>query len=308
MQFGSKLGALRGAPVVVTLSLLAAASASADVLHDWNLMVLGNHTSNSEVEGRAFIGGNLGGPASNWAIGLTPPSAWLGVDTLVVGGNITAGNINLNAGNLRLGGSNSANLNFNGGGSLILDPTVSQQVPAFASQLAGHSSALAGLAANSTLALPNGQPGAATFNANPVGGVAVFNITGSSLFSNGLVQQIDLNVNGAASIVINVTGSSILYNGGNFVGAWNTNFARANVIWNFVDATNIQLDRAFNGALLAPNAHLTNSTNIDGSVFVSSFTQNGEVHLPNYTGVVPAPGAIALLGAAGVLARRRRAA
>jgi len=92
------------------------------------------------------------------------------------------------------------------------------------------------------------------------------------------------------------------------VGAFTTNFARANVIWNFVDATSITLQRGFSGAILAPNAHLTNVNDIDGSVFVGSFTQNGEVHLPNYTGVIPAPGAVALLGVAGLLGRRRRAA
>ncbi|MBX3355483.1 MAG: choice-of-anchor A family protein [Phycisphaeraceae bacterium] len=283
-------------------------SASANVLYDWNLVVLGNLSSTSEVGGRAFIGGNLGGSASNWAYQLNPAVNWLGIDTLVVGGNITASNLNIQAGNLRLGGSSSANLNFNGGGSLILDPTVSSQIPGIAAQLTATSSALAALTTNSTVVTPGGQPGAAVFNANPVNGVAVFSVAASSLFSNGLVQQIELNANGASSIVVNVTGQNVLYNSGNFVGAFTSNFARANVIWNFVDATDINLQRGFNGAILAPNAHLTNINDIDGSVFVGSFSQFGEVHLPNYTGVIPAPGAALLLTAAGVLAGRRRRA
>lgn len=290
------------------VSATIASSVSASVLYDWNLVVLGNATSNSEVGGRAFIGGNLGGPASNWAYQLTPSSNWLGVDTLVIGGNITSSNLNIQAGNLRLGGNNSANLNFNGGGSLISDPTVSSQIPGIAGQLATAASSFASMTTNSTVQFPSGQPGAAVFNAAPVGGVAVFNIAASSLFSNNLVQQIELNANGAASIVVNVTGTSVNYNSGNFVGAFNSNFARANVIWNFIDASSITLDRNFSGAILAPNAHLTNSTDIDGSVFVGSFTQNGEVHLPNYTGVIPSPGALALLGLAAVGARRRRGA
>lgn len=296
---------------IILGAFASAASAGSSLLYEWNLISLGNVTSTSEVGGRSFIGGNLGGPASNWAYQLTPSSAWLGVDTLVVGGNITAGNLNIQAGNLRLGGTNSANLNFNGGGHLINDPSVPSQVPAVAAELNATQSSLAALAANSSVQLPGGQPAAAIFNANPVNGLAVFSVTASTLFSNPNVQQIELNANGAQAIVVNVIGTNVLFNSGNFVGAWQSQFARANVIWNFVDASSIDLQRQFNGAILAPNAHLSNITDIDGSVFVGSFTQNGEVHLPNYTGYVPAPSAALLLGvsgvAGGITARRRRA-
>jgi choice-of-anchor A domain-containing protein len=82
---------------------------------------------------------------------------------------------------------------------------------------------------------------------------------------------------------------------------------RATTIWNFSQATSLTIDRNFNGAILAPSAHLTNSTAIDGSVFVASMTQNGEVHLPGYTGVVPAPGTAVLAGLGGlIMAARRR--
>lgn len=290
-------------------ALASSAVAGSSLLYEWNLIVLGDVTSTAETGGRAFVGGNLAGPASNWAYQLTPPAAWLGVDTLVVGGNITASNLNLQAGNLRLGGSPLGNINFNGGGHLISDPTVASQIPGMASELQATAASLAALETNSAVQIPQGQPGAAVFNAAPVNGLAVFSITADSLFSNGLVQQIELNANGAAAIVVNVLGSNVVFNSGNFVGAWQSEFARANVIWNFIDATSIDLQRQFNGAILSPNAHLTNVTNIDGSVFVGSFTQNGEVHLPNYTGYVPAPGAAFLVGvAAAITSRRRRAA
>jgi choice-of-anchor A domain-containing protein len=137
-------------------------------------------------------------------------------------------------------------------------------------------------------------------------GVAVFSISASTLTSS-LVQQYELVTGGATSIVINVTGSSASFNAGNFVGNWQNAAVRATTIWNFSQATSLTIDRNFNGAILAPSAHLTNSTAIDGSVFVGSMTQNGEVHLPGYTGVVPAPGTALLAGLGGlIMAARHR--
>jgi len=291
---------------IAAIGLSTAASAG---LTQWNLVVNGDLFSNSEVEGTAFIGGNLSGPASNYATMLSP-AQFSGVDTLVVGGNITAGNINLQAGNARVGGTVSGNINFNGGGSLISDPGVSAIASQLAAEMASSSAFLQGLSSNSSVQIPGGQPGAAVFNAAPdANGVAVFNIDGS-FFSNSLIQQIDLNANGASSIVVNVTGSNINYNTGNFVGGWLANSVRATTVWNFFEATSIDMDRAFNGAILAPGAHLTNSTILSGAVWVDSFDQKGEVHLPFYTGVIPAPGVLAMLGGAMLFGsgRRRRLA
>lgn len=291
---------------VLAAAAACAAPAHASLLTEWNLVVTGNLYSTSEVGGRAFVGGNLSGPASNYAFSLQA-SQWAGVDTLVVGGNITATNINLQAGNLRVGGSVTGHVNFNGGGQLFQDAALPSTVPGVVAELQAASAGYKALSANSTAQIPSGQPGQVKFNASPVGGLAVFNVSGASVFSNPLTQSIDLNANGATAIVINVSGTTINFNSGNFVGSWNSAFARANVIWNFYEATSISLDRAFNGAILAPNALLTNNTNIDGSVFVGGFNQLGEVHLPNFTGyVVPAPAALVALGGLLVAAPRRR--
>ena len=294
--------------VVVSLAL-AGSAASASVLTQYNLIVAGNLDSNQEVEGRTFVGGNLSGPASNYGTMLTPPAAFLGTDVLQVAGNITAGNINMQAGNLRRAGSRSGNLNLNGGGSEIIDPSLVSLASSITLELNSTSTILGALTPDSSVSFPSGQPGAATFNATPgADGLAVFNVTAAAVTS-GLIQQYDLNVNGASAIVINVTGASASFNAGNFVGNWTSQFARANVIWNFIDATSISIDRQFFGAVLAPGATLTNSTSIEGSVFVGAFIQRGEVHLPSYTGFVPAPGAIVLAAVAlAPVARRRRAA
>ncbi|MFM9958362.1 MAG: collagen-binding domain-containing protein [Phycisphaerales bacterium] len=285
-------------------------SASAGVLNDYNLIVLQNLDSNSEVEGRAFVGGNIvGGDSSNYGTMLAPAAAFSNVDVLTVVGNISSGNpLQLQVGDLRLGGALSRIINFNGvGGNLVNDPGVGSMLAGVAGAMTGASSAMLALTADSTASLPGPQPGPLVFNCTPGGdGVAVFNLSGSQVFSNNLVQQIDLNLNGSNAVVINVSGTNINFNQGNMVGAWNTLFARANVVWNFFEATDILFDRAMNGAVLAPLAHVRNNTVIEGSTFVKSFFQRGEVHLPGYTGFVPTPGAVTLLGAAGLAALRRR--
>lgn len=284
-----------------------AMSAQAGVVNSWNLVVLNGWTNNSQdVEGNAFCGGNFTGGAPTIAKNLNA-AAYAGIDTLVVAGTTNVSNINLHAGNFSHGGSVTGNVNHNGGGTTHTDATLTARGQAMGAELIGLSNSLRNLAADSTAAFPSGQPGAVRYNATGgADGIAVFSVDAANVFNNNLIQQIELNVNGASQIVINVAGATVNFNNGNMVGAWSSAFARSNVIWNFYEATSINLDRNFNGALLAPLAHLTNSTAIDGSVFVSSFTQSGEVHLPFYTGTVPAPSALALMGIAAVASGRRR--
>lgn len=296
-----------------TLASVAAFAAfstisNAGILNQFNLIVTGNLNSQSEVEGRTLIGGSLSGSASNYGVMLNPAQS-LGTDVLVVGGNITAQNVNINAGNLRLGGTNGAqNLNFNGGGQLIADPSISGIGATVGAELASNSQALAQLAATNTVNFPSPQPGPLNFQCIPdSNGLAVFNVPGSLVFSNNNVQQIDINFNGATNVIINVTGTNINFTQGNFVGNFTSMFARSRVLWNFHQATNIDIGgKAFNGALLAPAASYTSQGVNEGSVYVASFTQRGEVHLPGYIGIVPAPGVAAFPIAALLMARRRR--
>jgi choice-of-anchor A domain-containing protein len=291
------------------VAIMAATPALASFTQ-YNLVVTGNLNNQSQdIEGSAFIGGNLSGGAVNVGTRLTPAASFVGTDVLTVGGMISSSGINLQAGNLRRGGSRSGFLNLNGGGPGvqfdIVDSGVSTTAASLAAQMASTSSFLAGLTPNSTAQVPSGQPGPVNFNATPgPDGIAVFNVSGAQVFGS-LAQQINLNAGSASSIIINVTGN-VNWNSGNMVGAWTGAFARSRVLWNFVDATNINLDRNFNGAILAPLAALTNTTAIDGSVFVASFTQRGEVHLPRYEGYIPTPGAAGLLALGGLVAARRR--
>lgn len=291
----------------VAATLVVAASAQATVFQSWNLVVTGNLQNNSQdIEGRAFVGGNFTGGSPTVAKNLNA-GAFSGITTLAVVGNTTVSNINLQAGNIRRGGSLSGNVNFNGGGNAGIDPTLPSQLSTLSGELSSLSNYLRTLSSNSTAQFPTSQPAPVRYVVNPsVTTTAVFNVSAANVFNNSNIQQIELTPNSATNIVINVSGTTVNFSNGNMVGNWSSPFARSKVIWNFYEATSITLDRNFNGALLAPLAHLTNSTAIDGSVYVASMTQNGEVHLPLYTGLIPSPTAASTLVAAAVFSSRRR--
>jgi len=305
------LSAVSAAVVVLVTGQLA----SAQIFGDYNLIVFGNVDSQTEVEGRAFVGGNLSGSASNYGILLTLAQS-VGRDTLRVGGNITAQNINVNnGGDVRRSGARSGNLNLNGGGIERVDASVAAGVSGFRTAYRQLATDLSNRATTSpaTLPGPNDQPQGVTLNAVPGNdGIAVFRVSGSSLLSNNKVQQIDINLNGANSVIINVLGTSVIFDQGNFVGNFNTNNVRSRVVWNFFEATGVNTgSRNFNGSVLAPFAALTNQNFIAGTVVAESFFQRGEVHLPTHNGdflqsFVPSPSAAALLALAGLAASRRR--
>ncbi len=113
------------------------------------------------------------------------------------------------------------------------------------------SAGLASLAANSTTSIQGNQ---LVFNASPTGpgNVAVFDVTAANVFGNSSLASLSVTANGASAIVINVSGTNVVWNNGmNEIGALLSNSLRETVIWNFYQATSIELDRNFNGALLA---------------------------------------------------------
>lgn len=335
--------ALAGALMAVPAS--ADTPSGTDALREWNLVVLGDLTSSSEVEGRTFVGGNLTGNSSNYNIaGVTPSTK--GQAGLTVVGDVNGGIKNLNNGsNANVGGNVNSGFNLNGNpqtvkvGGTISNTNVNQNTvqsglansnPAFVQGLQqdksllttsmnGLSYDLGQLGSNSQLTI-NGNRG--TFNAQPGSdGVAVFNITSQQLDSIGEIQ---FNLNGADTAIVNVSGTSINLND-NFLGG--TNNLGKNVIWNFKDATDLTLTTAWGGSVLAPKANAHTYNYIQGSAVFGNLIQDGEMHVGTYSGgyyppsppasssstggtAVPEPGMIALfaasIGALFLLRRRRR--
>lgn len=281
-----------------------AAETNASVLNEWNLLVRNDMTTSSEVDGSAMIGGNLMGTSSYAVMGVTAPNG----DGLAVGGDIMGGiNVHVNnGGNLRLAGSvvGGSTVDFNGGGALINDSNVSTMVSNAFSEIEAISASLSGLSANGSL------DGGGNMNATPVlmGGqlVAVYNLTNGDFDNLG---QLNLNIGSADSVIINVmsdAGMVDLIAPPNIIGGFNqANSSR--ILWNLYDATDVVINNSFNGALLAPYASLDlQGGGMNGSVAVDSIDMDAEVRLNLYTGYLPEPATMALLGLGGLVALRRR--
>ena len=335
---------------VLAVPALADTPSGINALTEWNLIVLGDLKSSSEVEGRTFVGGNLSGSSSNYSIasGAASTNAQPG---LTVVGNVTGGNIQINNGaGVVVGGSVAGWLNLNGNpqtaqvGGTIGNINVNQNTvntglaasdPGFVQGLQQDKSLLttsmnnlsqemSGMAANSQLTI-SGNRG--TFDAQPgADGMAVFNITADQLNQIGEIQ---FNLNGAETVIVNVSGNSINLND-NFLG--NASGLGEKVIWNFPEADDLTLSTAWKGSVLAPNADAHTYNYIEGSGVFGNLIQDGEMHVGTYQGgyvppstgsssggssgssggtEVPAPGVVGMMALAlGSLIfwRRRRAA
>jgi choice-of-anchor A domain-containing protein len=308
-----KTGASILALLVVSSSPALAITTAPELLNDYNLIVFGNATSSSDVDGTAFIGGNLTGGSydghdvNTGVNALTVGGNLSGSVTvngpgLAVGGNLATTNYNGNGGgNAYIGGSwtGSANFNLNNtgnvflggtktgsgnvnGGNLFQNQNVQSNVPnagtvsTIQNTLTSYSNMLGGLAQNSNFTISGGT---ATFNATPnAQGLAVFDISSAQTFFS-MVNQISFNLNGAKEVVVNVSGAgtSNLNIAANFLGGQAQTLA-TDTIWNFTDAQSITIGDQFGGDFLAVNAAVALNQNLEGTLVALSLTQNAEVH------------------------------
>ncbi len=292
------------------------------ILQQFNAVIRGDFNSPSDVEGRTVVGGNLTGGATFYnQPGAAAPSTFR---ALTVYGNVTPGNpINVNnGGGATIGGTNGRIINANGGGGVSTGAigTLPGFQATFVDPLLALSESLAALAPNSLVPLTApGWPNNVPLTASAGSGLAVFNVTTAYLSS---LASFTVNLNGRGAVVFNVTGTSFMANA-NYNNA--VSVAR-DVIWNFVDATSITFNRQWGGTVLAPLAHVTNGTPIEGTLFANSYGGTGELHSQPFRGdlpdpevptvptvAVPEPSTLAILGAgvalmAGVRRRRQRQA
>jgi choice-of-anchor A domain-containing protein len=169
--------------------------------------------------------------------------------------------------------------------------TVNSTLSGLSTQLANTSAAYSALTTNSAYTLSGNSLTFTVNNANLAtsganAGVAVFSIDASMLTGQNL--SIDLIKNNAMSVIINVTGSTTaaFSSSENFQGGFQNN--KSNILFNFQNQTTVSFGNSEYGAILAPNATLTDTGGaLNGSVYVENFTQTNEVHLPSYTGFVP---------------------
>lgn len=300
----SAAGAMAAAGIIFAAAPAFAVPLTAEeILEQFNLVVFGDLASTSDVEGRTYIGGDLNSASANYFTkgDEAPPSDHA---ALIVGGDVNGGPFQVShGGSAVVGGDLNAQINLDGGGIRYVagminvpqsgDPGSTVEgpvdIPDFETPLRQLSGDLTGFAANSTASI-EGDKG--IFTGTPdTNGLAVFWIDGVDFF--GSVTDLEFLVDGAGTVIINVAGS-VIDIAANFLDGIGETIA-ASIIWNFYEATDVTIETAFFGSILAPNALVINANLIAGSVVANEFIQNGEIQLAPPSTEVPEPASALLL-------------
>ena len=327
ISFWNSFGFVAVVAAASVLSFSGPVKAQALNYQNYNAIIFNDLNTTSDIEGRTFVGNNFTG--SNSAnLGIHLKSSTPATDrSFVVGNNLSSGNpLNLQRGSLYIDGStNGRIINYNGGSGagLVVDHSIDAALAEIRGYSIAQSDALRALVADSVVSLPTNQPAPTKFFATAgADGLAVFNVSAASIFGNSLGQQFELIADAnTTNVLINVSGTSVNWTNGNMVGSFTDNYWQGHTLWNFYEATSINLgSKQFNGGILAPKASITTAGNIDGLVVANNLTTTAEVHLPDsnsstafayegYAAPVPEPGSVVFLLAAGglfLIVRNRR--
>lgn len=282
----------------------------------------GNVSKVTDVEGRLAVGGDLA--TSGFSIGYrtqVPAS----LPSVVVRGNVALGNGTIYAApgagidtNASIGPVTEYTKNWNGfgiyGGTnssvsyLTLDKSVNiagvVDFDAARSSFATLSSTLGGAAGNGSVTID----GSGTYlKGDQTSDLQVFNLSG------GNVKNLVLSdIKAGATVVINVTGADVTFSGGQ---DGQLAALRANVIYNLVDASVVNIDTFVYGSVLANHAELRGAGHLEGNIVADSMNGTVEIGYEPFHGyitpAVPEPATYAMLlgglGLLGVAARRRQA-
>lgn len=293
-------------------SLLLSLNVNATALSEYSLIVEKNYEHSSAVWGRTFIGGNMVSNGGEFGTRLSNDDT---LPTLTVAGSIRGSTFNIMAGDIEYGGKLRANVSFNGGGTAtdVGRKPLREKRDSLVSELKQTSADYAQTDSNGKVKIKGNNT---TFKYTGNDKTAVFDINASDVFFQNSLLQLDKG--NAETVVFNIStqsrnlGFDFLAPGGiNFGNGFNSQSA-SNILWNFYDAKNLDLqDLKMRGSVLAIGANLISIGTIDGSIAAKSFIQDSQIH--NYTftppSEVPLPASIQfmLMGLAGiVLARRLR--
>lgn len=247
--------------------VLAAPLTVQDTLGTFNL-VTETYAGQQEVEGRSFIDSTITGVTGQF--GFNAPNDGTGYVQMYVNGDIVNSNIKPNGGSVHLSGTLQNSIVENG--TAVQNATGFPDVD-FASYLleSQYAAGLSGVAAD-----------VSDQNNKKFGGANIVNVSLSDLASGSY----SLEVSGTGTTIINVSGTS-----GSFgMNSIDDNLSKASsFVWNFYEATDIQVNSAIYGHVLAPLAHMSGfNGSTEGSVIARQVTQNnGELHQLNWVGLFP---------------------
>ncbi len=302
---------LFGATLALTSPASAAIVDAEAMLKSFTTISLGDATIGSESLASVYVGGNLTSNGFNANPGLfAPGSAGPVTGSLIVGGNVGGADIHIKGGNAQIGGSASATLDMQTGGTSSYTGVAGIPVAGVSAAFQQLSLDLSGLASTA-----GAMADQSDFNQKKLvsgsgsAGVAVIN-TNASFFNGGTLSTKDFDP--GVTTIINVSGTTASV-------SLNANDTNTNVILNFFEATDVLLNAGgFGYAILAPLAHVGGSGGgVNGSVVGLTINQNQEFRMP-FTGElppvstvpVPAAGLLLIGGLAGLgfAGRRRKAA
>lgn len=309
------------AALLLSFSSHAVPLSAAQVLNQFNEVVLTDARSSSQTDGRAYVGNTVNGggygqnmngaAASNYA-GLTAMGSVARVNVqagVVVGGAMSDSTVNSGTtvvkgsaardmlnGAAYIAGAEAGNT-YNGGKVASMTAGMQRNADAalstnFGTVLNDLSDSLKTLSSTgSTVKYLNNV---AIFNAVVnADGLAVFDLTGIDDVLFGM-SQFSFNLNGAKTVVLNTDIQSA-----NIAATFLGNDARqyaSQLLWNFYDAKSLNIERQWGGALLATDAALTNKNEMLGGVYVNSIDQQGKLSGAGFSGVLPSGGNESLAG------------
>ena len=247
---------------------------------DYNAIIFGNATAEGgDIQGRAAIAGNFS--ASSFSVGnLAAPDK--SKYSLVVGGDLNAQwNWPVCNGNTAYGGQLLGKPSTNG------DYTITNAKPvdfqAIKTEMQSLSSYLATLSSTGTVYF-NGYSSIYLNGTDPT--LNVFNIGADQLANWYGVTDRQITAPTGSTVIINVAGD-----GGSLANGMTLNgTSESKVIFNYYQASNLELKLALTGSLLAPDTDVTyRSGSVNGIGVVNNSTQvwGGEYHNTGFDGDVP---------------------